>query len=533
MIRHHHPWWWWAAVLLTAVACSKSNKTAKEASVNGERARKSAVTSETSERDSDAAAPATLGEAFFKGARGEKLIEPLALGEKTHPRQSVVLIIADALNARHLSQYGYERPTSPVIDGLAEEGILFTNYVSNSSWTRPSYTTIVTGYPKSRHGVELRGGWRLKADITTLAERFRRAGYRTAGYTGNPLVRKSWGFDQGYQVYEGPTTLGLKAFPRDRVLVDLALDWLEQQGDRPIFLTMFLTSSHPPYRPPLKPRRFLSTVPAGEIIDHPFKEYKKPLPKDDHDRIVAAYDDEIAYMDEQIGRVLEALEKSGRSASTTVVFTADHGEMFGQHNCYLHAYHMWEPVLRVPLIIRSPRIAAKGVIDDTPFTHEDIAPTLLDIAGISYSAKDLKGMSIIEEAGRGDKHAGRVRLSQFNAHGVRRQAARQGHLKLVHHHKVEPEAAERLDELHPTVEQPDPRNLPSLAWDKERYELYDIIADTEELHDLYPAKQTSPEVKNLEAVIKAYLKKDIEGGGISEELLEALKAVGYVVDDTL
>ena len=468
-----------------------------------------------------------VGAAYFDNVHRPVLTVPLAFEKRP---SSVLLIIADAMNAKHLSAYGYHRKTSPHIDALADEGITFTNYVSNSSWTRPSYTTIITGLTKDEHGVELKGGWLLKPEIRTLAERFRRAGYRRAGYTGNPLVRKSWGFDQGYEVYEGPTTMGLKAFPWDKVLVNPALKWLESIGDDPFFLSIFLTAPHPPYHPPKKPRKFLSQVPAGRIIEHPYKEYQTPLSRDDHDRIVAAYDDEVAYMDWQVSRLLEYLKKSGRDKDTTIVFTADHGEVFGEHNCYLHAYHMWEGTLRVPLIIKSPNIKDKGVIENTPFTHIDLAPTLMDLAGIDVKHDAFKGLSIVREAGR-QRHRDRVRFSQYNAHGVRREAIRKAGLKLVHHHKVEPRAAKDLDELHPTVNQADPKNLPSLAWDRERYELFDIVADPAEMTDLFGNQEKAEAVKELMAHLSTHLGDDSGPEEISPELIEALKAAGYIVSE--
>jgi arylsulfatase len=481
-----------------------------------------------STRDTEAKRPETVASTYFDKIGRAALKTPLTFNRKEGA--SVLLIVADALNAGHLSAYGYERETSPNIDSLAGRGVTFTNYVSNSSWTRPSYTTIITGLTKAEHGVELRGGWRLETQHTTLAERFRRAGYRRAGYTGNPLVRKSWGFDQGYQVYEGPTTMGLKAFPLDQIWVNSALQWLEAVGDKPFFLSLFLTASHPPYRPPASPRTFLKQVAPGKIIEHPFKEYKKPLPKDVHDRIVAAYDDEIAYMDGQVGRLLDYLKASGRDRDTSVVFTADHGEMFGEHNCYLHAYHMWEGTLRVPLIISSPFIAEQGVIEETPFTHVDLAPTVMDLAGIAYKNDTFKGYSVVRNAGR-NRYRDRVRFSQYNAHGVRREAIRKEGLKLVHHHKVASRAAKDLDELHPGVAQAAPKNLPSLAWDKERYELYDIANDPGEMKNLFGAPDRAGVVEELMRHLSRHIGGDSSDGEISPDLIDALKAVGYIASE--
>ena len=469
----------------------------------------------------------SVSQAYF----GSTSFKPLDAGVDVEPlhKGSVVLVVFDALNAKHLGAYGYARNTSPHIDGVAQNGLVLMNHVSNSSWTRPSFTTIITGLPKREHKVELKGGWRLEPHIKTLAERFRRQGYRTAGITGNPLVRKAWGFDQGFVLFEDPITLNVKAFPRDRLLVNRAIRWLESIGDqRPFFLVLFLTSSHPPYRPPEKPGQFLSTLPAGDIIEHPFKEYMEPLPILDHQRIVAAYDDEIAYMDGQVGRFLEYLRSSGRMDKTIIAMTADHGEVFGDHNCYLHAYHMWEPVLRVPFILRAPNLPLEGVYDERPFTHLDVAPTLLDLVGIPYNPEELSGISVVKALGDLSLNRERIVFSQHNAHGVRRQAIRKGRWKVIHHHKVDERAARDLDELHPSVIQPSPKDLPTLAWDEERYEFYDLSRDVREENNLFDSRENSPEFWTLLNALRPHVDGEVSPGELTEEMVRALENAGYL-----
>ncbi len=446
---------------------------------------------------------------------------------------NVVLLISDALNAGHLSAYGYHRETSPYMASFAKTGLTLTNHVSNSSWTRPSFTTIVTGVPKSVHHVEAAGGWRLAPEIVTLAERFQKAGYQTAGFTGNPLVRKSWGFDQGFQKYEGPTTRGLKAFPRDSIWVDAAMKWLDEiQKDKPFFLMLFLTSAHPPYRPPMEPRTFLSQVPPGEIIEHPFREYKTPLSTEDDQRIEAAYDDEIAYMDSQIKRLMAHLQEQGRWQKTVVTLTADHGEMMGEHDCYLHAYHMWEQNTRVPFMIAAPNLPLENAMDDRPYTHIDIAPTLLDMVGIAYDDTVLTGRSLVKTLSNPDKFKTRYRYTQVDAHGVRRQTIRHGDWKLVHHDQVPDYTEKHLDDLHTHVKMPNPRDLPSLAWDGERWELFNLAKDPFENQNRYEDNKSDGTVTELkDAMLKLRSRKtsgNQNAAKMAPELLEALKNAGYI-----
>jgi arylsulfatase A-like enzyme len=439
---------------------------------------------------------------------------------------SVVLIIVDALNAKHLGIYGYDRDTSPNLDALAKDGLLLNNYVSNSSWTRPSFTTIITGLPKSKHGIEWNGN-DLDKNITTLAERFRRAGYRTAGIVGNQLVQSAWGFDQGFRTYEDVKSLD-QIFPRDGLLVDRAIDWITKRGDKPFFLMLFLIDPHTPYRPLRADRHFLDALPEGKVIRFPHREYKKPLPELDHQRLVAAYDGEVHSADRQIARLMAFLKATNKLNTTSVAITADHGEAFGQHNCYTHTYHMWEPVLRVPFILVSPAIEARGVYDDRPYTHVDVAPTLLDLAGIEYSPEELSGASIVKAIANPGVNRERILFSQYNAHGVRRQAIRKGRWKLVHHHKVKDSALVKLQTLQIPKHQPDPRTLPTLAWKGERYEFYDLQGDPDETNNLFSSHKNTPELLGLSHALQSHLGDVQASGKITEEMMQALENIGYI-----
>jgi len=517
-----------------AVSCGSSEPESREKDRERPRAAKTSKRAASPGEPADAAParreveipPLAEPLAYFGDLPYERLTAPVEI--ERQEGAPVILLVADALTARHLGAYGYERDTSPNVDRLAEAGLLLSNYVSNSSWTRPSFTTIVTGLPKSMHHVELNTP-PVKAEITTLAERFLEAGYRTAGFVGNPLIRDVWGYDQGFQEWQDVVKMGVEAFPPDETLVDRALAWMDDVGDDPFFLTMFLTSPHPPYTPPRDHRRFLSRAPKGQVIEVPYREYRRPLPKGDRERIIAAYDDEISYMDSEIGRLLEHLEGKGILESAIIAFTADHGEMFGQHNCYLHAYHMWEPALRVPFLLVAPGLQKRGVVDDRPFTHVDAAATLLDLAGIDR--EDLPGVSIAEALETPAKGRDRVLFSQYNAHGVQRQAIRKGRFKLVHHYKVDPRAEKDLNSLHPGLVRPHPRDLPSLAWDAERYEVYDLAADPGEEKDLFEERRSAPETLELLTELEPHLGDEGEIGELSSELIDALVAAGYIAEE--
>ncbi len=444
----------------------------------------------------------------------------------TKKNGSVVLIVVDALNAKHLGIYGYDRDTSPRLDALSKRGVLFTNYVSNSSWTRPSFTTIITGQPKRVHHIEWDGN-HLDKGITTLAERFRHAGYRTGGVVGNQLVQKIWGFDQGFSTYEDVKSLD-QIFPRDELLVNKAISWLKKGGDKPFFLMLFLIDPHTPYRPLRNHRHFLETLPQGEVTRFPFREYRTPLSKPMHDRMVAAYDGEIHSVDKQIGRLVDYLDKNDKLDTTTIAIVADHGEAFNDHGCYTHTYHMWDSVLRVPFILVSPAIEAKGIYDDRPFTHMDIAPTLLDLVNIDHGSDPLPGISMVSALRDPSMNRQRTVFSQYNAHGVRRQSIRRGEWKLVHHHKVKDIALKKLTELQVRKRKPDPLNLPTLAWDKERYELYNLEKDPKETNELSKPQGDLEAFSLLKEALRPHLEGSSTQGQISKEMLKALENIGYI-----
>jgi len=477
------------------------------------------------------AAPLPEPAAYFGDLGRERVASPLEL--KPTDGQSVLLIVIDALNAKHLGVYGNERPTSPAIDALAADGLVLTGYVSNSSWTRPSFATIVTGLPKREHKMELATA-KMSSEIVTLAERFQRAGYKTAAFVGNPLVRSLFGFEQGFDDYVDNDVLGKAGFPDDELFAKQARRWIERHKAEKFFVVVFFTSPHAPYRPHGEVPRFYEGLPPGSNVALPLREYKHGMPAGDLAWTVATYDNEVAYADAQVGKLTAYLKQAGLADTMSIVVTADHGEIFGEHNCFLHTYHMWDPVLRVPFVLRSPALPRGGLYDDRPFTHVDLAPTLLALAGVDPGEPALPGRSILADLRDPSANRQRVLFSQFNAHGIRRQAIRKDRYKVVHHHPVDPRVISGLNKLRNDTTPPDPSDLPSLSYRKEKYELYDLAADPGEQQDLYEERKTAAETVELLADLNETILGDeseelkIE---LDEETLEALKAAGYITGD--
>ena len=431
---------------------------------------------------------------------------------------SVVLIVIDALNASHTSVYGYHHNTTPVLNRFAAGGVTFTSWISNSSWTRPSFTTILTGLPKNRHKMEL-GSRILDNKIVTMAEAFKKAGYQTAAFIGNPLITKKWNYNQGFDLFIDSDTSG--PFPRGALLVDMAINWLNSVKDRPFFLTLFLTDPHAPYQPEQSRLKFLNPQNIT-LVPLPDREVEKPLSLKETLIIQNAYDDEVLSVDTEIGRLLKALVPLNQSDNLTTAVTADHGEIFGAHNCYQHAYHMWEPVVRVPFIIQSPAIIEhKGIYVDMPATHQDIMPTLLKLNSIAPPA-NMPGRNIFSKT---DSSA-RIIITAYDARGIKRTAARLGTVKLVRYGKVN-------HAMFSPVGKSSIQRFPSLLLPAPRYELYDLKNDPDEKNNIFKTFKNRKLIKQLQSAIvnsenKNRKKKKSEHLKLDDETLEALKAAGYI-----
>lgn len=348
---------------------------------------------------------------------------------------NLVLVVIDTLRADHLGCYGYGRPTSPVLDRLAASGVLFEHAYAQSSWTKPSTASLLTGRLPSQHQT-LSEAARLPDAEVTIAERLRDAGYRTATLSANPWVTPEYGFDQGvddfFSVYDerfarvplfmqvlkrvSQATDGkmrlynrvkylvlgeLSTTARDTRVVDEALRWLDAHAGERFFLYVHLMSPHHPYDPPPPFDRFVPDPTHRPVKNYPRKSYRffehgDPLPPADLADLVARYDGDIGYADRELGRLLDALARHGVAESTAVLVTADHGEELYDHGNWGHGQSVYEELVHVPLVLRvpgGPRVARVT----TPVSHADVVPTLLALAGVP-PAPALAGHSLVASA---------------------------------------------------------------------------------------------------------------------------------------
>lgn len=274
----------------------------------------------------------------------------------------VVLITLDTTRADRLTPYGLMDAVMPGLDRLAREGVLFQQAASVAPLTLPAHTSIMTGLLPPRHGVRDNVDGPLAPSHRTLAEMLHEKGFRTAAFVGSTVVGADRGLSQGFEHYgDVPPNDRAGAEGRQRradEVVSDALQWLDAVGDSRFFLWTHLYDPHRPYNPPAPLRR----------------------------RHVDPYIGEIAFADQQIARLLDALDTRRLLDRALVIVTADHGESLGDHGERDHGVFVYESVLRVPLIVRGPGLRPGRV--DGVVRLVDIMPTVLDVLGFGLPQTD-------------------------------------------------------------------------------------------------------------------------------------------------
>ncbi|HWR52902.1 MAG TPA: sulfatase-like hydrolase/transferase [Bryobacteraceae bacterium] len=271
-------------------------------------------------------------------------------------RVNVVLVTIDTLRADRLGCYGYAKVETPNLDRLAQRGTLFENAVAQAPLTAPSHASMFTGVYPTVHKVRDTGGFVLARTETTLAEMLQQQGWETAAFVGSSVLKKRFGFDQGFAVYDDDMASGTAGPDGPErpasVVVDRAIQWLQERGSNPYFLWAHVYDPHLPYQPPA-----------------PFREkYKGNL-----------YDGEIAYTDQQLGRLFDAVAKKSPD-NTLIAVLSDHGESFSEHGEYAHGVFLYDSTLRIPFILAGAGVPA-GLRVKQQVRSIDLLPTVLGLLG--------------------------------------------------------------------------------------------------------------------------------------------------------
>jgi arylsulfatase A-like enzyme len=306
---------------------------------------------------------------------------PAAPARARAVRANIVLFVVDTLRADHLGAYGHPAPTSPRLDRFARDAVLFEDAWAQASWTRSAMASVLTGLHVQGHGVD-REDRVLSPAAHTVTEALRAGGYRTGAFVANHLLGGRFGFDQGFDVWN-PTPQTLYGAPAAD-LVRGALAWVDS-GPRPFFLYVHTMEPHAPYTPSEEDLRPFATRGYRGPTDTRALLRLGQLGTLDEDGLAflkSRYQGEVHQNDRAFGALLDGLQARGLDASTAVVFTADHGEEFREHGGTEHAKTLYQELVRIPLVVRVPHAAARGVRERAAVQQIDLMPTLLGLAGM-------------------------------------------------------------------------------------------------------------------------------------------------------
>jgi arylsulfatase A-like enzyme len=428
-------------------------------------------------------------------------------------RPPVLVILIDALRADHVGADGYDRPTTPALDALAADGVLFRQAISHSTFTKSSIASLFTGRYPYQHGVYW-GSWRetpesitsdlLRPQETTLAERLRQRGYLTAAWVQNSHLRAFMGFAQGFVHYrdqQGPVTRINRLFRR----------WLDRAGRYPFFVYLHYIDLHDPYQPP-PPYDTMFGPPADAYAGVDLAEWgayleavrrgEVELSPEQLAAMQVLYDGQLRFIDDQIGLLLADLKRRGLYEKSLIVVTADHGDGFGEHGFIAHSTVPYEELVRVPLIVKLPGERFAGRKVEAPVGLVDVLPTVLQVAGAPPPGDEVAGCSLLPLIEQGEAgwdpvcSEAVIEIAEEGAYPI--VAVRTARYKYIHHEK-----------------RPD--------------ELYDLTADPGEHHNLAPATEGEPLrlAERAQEVVKQrrLAEERIE---LDEKTIRELKALGYI-----
>ena len=335
---------------------------------------------------------------------------------------NVLVIGLDTMRADHLGIYGRTPSATPALDRFAAESDVWLDAYSVFNVTNPSFASIFTGLYGKNHGVyDLNTP--LPAERLTLAEIYQKAGFRThAVVSAYHMAGKFSGLNQGFDSFNLPPR-GNRAAERS---VDLAMSWMQDVEARPFFMFLHLFDVHTPYTPPEPFALGLGPAEApGLSPTTDWAEYRSPGPRQFEDAKLGGhadlYLDEVAYLDRQLGRLFDFLERRGQLENTVIALVADHGENLGEQGVFFRHAGLWDATLRVPLMIRwpGPRHSARGQQRSGLVQTIDLFPTLLGFSGLEIPPQDGKDLVQLTAPGQNGRRLVFAEAVDDRAHMVR------------------------------------------------------------------------------------------------------------------
>jgi arylsulfatase A-like enzyme len=412
-------------------------------------------------------------------------------GNDTPP--NVILVTVDTLRFDAVGAYGGPVQT-PVLDGLAAEGVRVATVLAPAPETGPSHATLFSGRHISTHGMRQNG--HVPFATLPLVSAFRRAGYTTAGIVSSYVLKAGFGWDRGFDHYDA--ALIAKGHERQGPATSrVAAAWLEQ-AEEPFFLFVHYFDPHMPYRHHPK---ILARM-RGHRLNLEGR-HGSPEEKKYWARATMKYQSEVLFFDDALGSLLGALDARGLKDHTLVVLTADHGEGLGEHHWLGHTVHLYDEQIRVPLILRWPERLEAGHVIETILGLVDVAPTLAELVGIELPAP-VDGRSIASAL------RNRTEPDAKPVVGMRRQLVELKVPAMGERHYVRTSRWKYIRGTDGPEELYDLRADP-LELDNQATQQRDVAARLSALVDEQQARTPAP-----------------SGRGLSKEERESLEALGYV-----
>jgi arylsulfatase A-like enzyme len=364
---------------------------------------------------------------------------PARLSSETPARCTgcnLLLIVLDAARADHFGCYGYSRPTTPNIDRLADESVLFERAVSNASFTMGSVASLLSGIPPAQHGV-MNNKSALSQEATTLAEVLESRGYRTAAFTENPVIGPKYGYAQGFQQFhqfrlrrpDGEIDLS-----QSRENVAEMVRWMDAgESGAPFFLYAHFLRPHNPYHAlPEHAGRFSQGY-SGKLRGRTMEIVAAnagmlELSESDLQHLTDLYDENLLSADALAGDLVDALRERSLLESTIVVLVSDHGEGFQEHRWLSHGFQVYQEDVHVPVLIRFPKSLGIGPRRERTLVQlTDLMPTVLAALGANDGVKT-SGWNLMPllTGARGER-----RPRPIISHGAMGVSLRHGDLKLI------------------------------------------------------------------------------------------------------
>ncbi|MBI5511101.1 MAG: sulfatase [Deltaproteobacteria bacterium] len=468
--------------------------------------------------------PPDLSKAYFTG-----LTRPATPRVKISSEGGpVILIVVDAMRPDHLTPYGYGRDTTPRLKAVADDGVLLTNYFVNGNWTRPSTASLLTGLLPARHAVE-RDQDRLAEQYVTLGEILEQNGVKTGAVVGNGNAGSAFGLSRGFSFY-ADTVKHWRGLPSADQVVELAVPFVRAHAAERFFLMLFFVDPHDPYHAPAPYEDMYVRDPSVKLIRSPHWEVGRPSAAE-IERLQATYDGALNYTDTAVGRFLDELKTLGIYDKATLMITADHGEAFGEHGVFLHAHHLFEEIVRAPLIIKAPLMSERGSYNHYLFQTVDLMPTIIRAFGAPVPDY-LPGVDIFRHLARPERVDidNRFVTCEFHNFGISRRMIRTYRSKVIYGDPTD------HDQFMATVGKQ--RLLPSVSFTEEQVQMFDIAADPFERHNLFDKTTGAPGPRwwHLLGIVKRHRQVEAAGGlphvvdnlNLDPETRQDLKALGYI-----